>query len=206
MARAIVAVLALAGLCGILGLTWLVRAGVGTQTEPDPLETRVARAVRHYAIPVAERLKENPVPAGPEALASGLAHFADHCASCHANDGSGDTEMGRALYPRAPDMRHPDTQALSDGELFFIIANGVKFTGMPAWGDGLEDDARQTWELVHFIRRLPNLTPADIERMESLNPRGPDEWREQEEIRRFLEGGDPPAPTDAPDASKRGPQ
>ena len=70
----------------------------------------------------------------------GRAHFADHCASCHGNDGRGNTEMGRNLYPKAPDMRQSGTQHLSDGELYWIIENGVRLTGMPAWGDGSGND------------------------------------------------------------------
>ena len=62
-------------------------------------------------------------------IAEGRDHFADHCATCHANDGSGNTEMGRGLYPKAPDMRLPATQNLSDAELFYIIENGVRLTG-----------------------------------------------------------------------------
>jgi hypothetical protein len=54
---------------------------------------------------------------------------------CHANNGSGETEIGRNLYPKAPDMRQTKTQSLSDGELYYIIRNGVPMTGMPAWGD-----------------------------------------------------------------------
>ena len=75
------------------------------------------------------------------------------------NDGSGDTSIGRSLYPPAPDMRAARTQALSDGELFAIIENGIRLTGMPAWGTGTPEGERDSWALVHFIRRMPSLTP-----------------------------------------------
>jgi mono/diheme cytochrome c family protein len=65
-----------------------------------------------------------------------MEHFADHCASCHANDGSGDTELGRNLWPKAPDMRAAPTQRLTDASCFYIIEHGVRFTGMPAWSTG----------------------------------------------------------------------
>ena len=83
------------------------------------------------------------MPNTEEAIAEGRAHFADHCASCHANDGSGDTEMGRGLYPRAPDMRLAATQNLEDHELFYIIENGIRLTGMPAWGTGKNPTRRK---------------------------------------------------------------
>ena len=71
--------------------------------------------------------------ATPEVIAAGMAHYADHCAACHANDGSAETQIGLGMYPRPPDMRQPATQTLTDGELFYIIENGVRLTGMPAW-------------------------------------------------------------------------
>src|SRR5204862_3671862 len=114
----------------------------------------------------------------------------DHCAICHANDGSGKTEMGRNLYPRAPDMRLAATQELTDGELFYIIGNGVRLTGMPGWGDGSEESSRANWHLVAFIRELPRLTPAEKLEMERLNPRSPREWREMQEDEKFLEGSE----------------
>ena len=117
-----------------------------------------------------------------------LAHYADHCATCHANDGSGDTAIGRGLYPRVPDMRSDATQSLTDGELFSIIEHGIRLTGMPGWGNGTPEGERESWGLVHFVRRLPKLTDEDIERMEALNPKSPAQFKEEEEARRFLEG------------------
>src|SRR5262249_28979075 len=118
------------------------------------------------------------------------AHFADHCAVCHGNDGSGNTEMGRGLYPKAPDMRLPATQNLSDGELFYIVENGVRLTGMPGWSTGTKAGEEESWRLVHFIRHLPRLTQSEIEEMEGVNPTSPDEVRKQIEEEKFLQGGD----------------
>ena len=70
-----------------------------------------------------------------EVLADARAHWADHCAVCHANNGSGDTMYGKTMYPRPPDMRQKDTQEMSDGELYYTIKNGVRLSGMPAFGD-----------------------------------------------------------------------
>lgn len=144
--------------------------------------------LRALAIPSAAARRENPVPASADVIAKGLAHFADHCASCHANDGSGTTALGKGLYPRAPDLRLPGTQQLSDGTLFYIIENGVKLTGMPAWGTGTSEGEAASWHLVRFIRHLPALSEAELQHMEALNPRSAEEWRELEEERKFLEG------------------
>lgn len=185
-----VVLLALVGVAAIIGGLVFMRGGIEARAEPGAFETRAARLLRSMAIPRASRNLANPVPASADAVEAGLSHFADHCASCHGNDGRGQTEMGRGLYPKAPDMRQPATQRLSDGELFYIIENGVKLTGMPAWGTGTEEGVAASWNLVHFIRRLPQLTESDLERMEGMNPKGPDEWRQQEEERQFLEGKD----------------
>lgn len=95
-------------------------------------------------------------------------------------------------------MTLDDTQSLSDGELFWIIKNGVRLTGMPAWGKDTPDDDRQTWELVQFVRHLPKLTPEELGEMEGWNPRSPKEVEEELQTKRFLEGGDagPASPTD----------
>ncbi len=125
-----------------------------------------------------------------------MEHFADHCASCHGNDGKGQMEIGGNLYPKAPDMTRSQTQRLSDGELFFIIKNGVRFTGMPAWGSDTPEDDRASWQLVRFIRYLPQLTSEDLEAMSRMNPISPSEMKEREEAEQFLEGSEekPPAP------------
>ncbi|HLV85867.1 MAG TPA: cytochrome c [Candidatus Sulfotelmatobacter sp.] len=116
-------------------------------------------------------------------------HWADHCATCHANNGSGDTEMGRNFYPPAPDMRNAETQSLSDGELYYIIRNGVPLTGMPAWGDpNLGNSDSQTWALVSFIRHLPALTQGEVAAMQKLNPKSATEREEEQEEEEFLNG------------------
>jgi mono/diheme cytochrome c family protein len=175
----------------------VVRRGLSAHAEPSGVEAMVARAMRRWAIPQAVRNRTNPVQPTSEVLDQGLAHYADHCATCHANDGSGDTAIGLGLYPRVPDMRGATTQALTDGELFSIIEHGIRLTGMPGWGNGTPESERESWGLVHFIRRLEKLSSEDIERMESLNPKTSEQWREEEEARRFLAGEDvrPPAPT-----------
>jgi mono/diheme cytochrome c family protein len=172
-----------------IGAVLLLREGISARPEPSRVEARIARTLRSWAIPADAREARNPIPASPRVLGAGLAHFADHCASCHGNDGSGQTALGRNLYPRAPDMRRAPTQELTDGELFYIIENGVRLTGMPAWGG--PGTAEGSWHLVHFIRHLPNLTAEEKAQMEALNPKSPDEWRAIEDDEAFLRGEDP---------------
>lgn len=161
--------------------------GFSTRAKPTALERIMAREARHLAIPRSAREQANPVTPTPELLVEARRHFADHCATCHANDGSGNTEIGRMLYPKAPDMRQRDTQSLSDGELYFIIHNGVRLTGMPAWGSDSGHD-HDSWALVHFIRHLPSLSAGEIEDMKHYNPRSPAEMLEEKEEEEFLNG------------------
>jgi mono/diheme cytochrome c family protein len=170
---------------------YFVTAGVSARSTPGSLETFAAHTVRNIAIRTRVRGLTNPMPRGGAVIAEGRDHFADHCASCHANDGGGNTEMGRGLYPKAPDMRLAATQDLSDAELFYIIENGVRFTGMPGWSTGTPAGEESSWHLVHFIRHLPRLTPDEIETMESMNPKSPAEIRQEIEAEQFLNGADP---------------
>jgi mono/diheme cytochrome c family protein len=175
-----------------VGVVFVMGArGFSARESPSVVERWVARRVRSMAAPGGAKDLANPVPYSPEVLAAARAHWADHCAGCHANNGSGDTEMGKRMYPPAPDMRQADTQQMTDGELFFIIQNGVRMTGMPAWGGGSGHDEEDSWKLVRFIRHLPQITAQEEREMQSLNPKSPDEIQEEQEEKEFLNGEQP---------------
>ena len=191
-ARWLIGLFALVGLATTvlaLGFAW---AGLSARPEPSAVETALARAARQVMIPRSARRMENPFPTSPEVLASARAHWADHCASCHGNDGKGGTAMGRNLYPKAPDMTAAATQELADGELFWIIENGVKLTGMPAWGTPAPDDDAESWELVHFVRHLPAVAASELAEMERWNPVSRAELEVELAAERFLAGEDAP--------------
>ena len=174
---------------------WYVRVhGFSARAEPLAVEKAVAERLRHLSVPAADRDLKNPLPLNDGTLADGRAHFADHCAICHGNDGRGETEMGKGLYPKAPNMREEDTQEMTDGEIFYVIKNGVRFTGMPAWGDPESPtDDESNWKLVHFIRHLPKLTAQEMQEMERLNPKGHEhDDVDEEEVEKFLHGEDVP--------------
>lgn len=181
-----VALLALIVIAG--GVVLMGAHGFSAREQPGALERWIARRARSMALPVAAKAQTYPVVDSPEVLAEARAHWADHCATCHANNGSGDTEMGKHMYPPAPDIREADTQSLSDGELFYIIQNGIRLTGMPAWGSGSHHDIEDSWRLVRFIRHLPKLTAEEEAEMQKLNPKSPDELKEEQEENEFLNG------------------
>jgi mono/diheme cytochrome c family protein len=172
-----------------LWLSGLVGHCCGARQMPSRTEEALGRRLRSWSLPSGARQRQNPVAASPEVLQESARHFADHCASCHGNDGSGNTEIGRNLYPPAPDMRLAATQQLSDGELYYIIRNGVRWTGMPAWGEPGNDNDQDTWKLVLFMRHLPNLTAGEIRDMERFNPRSDADREEEKDEQDFLNGG-----------------
>jgi mono/diheme cytochrome c family protein len=171
----------------IAGAASVLHNGLSARATPSALEAMLAGHVRRLAIPAGARTARNPVAATPANLRDARLHFADHCATCHANDGGGTTMIGRGLYPKPPDLRLPETQELSDGEIFWIIENGVRFTGMPAFGGG-HGPPEDSWKLVLFIRHLPQLAMDERVEMESNNPKGPEDRNEEQEEQDFLRG------------------
>ena len=175
----------------------VIRHGFSARDNPSWLESSVARKTRSMAVPSSAKNMKNPVPKTPENLKEAEEHWADHCAICHANNGSGSTTIGRNLYPKTPDMRKAETQSMADGELYYIIENGIRLSGMPAWGEGGDND-EASWKLVHFIRHLPQLTPEEEKHMESMNPKSPGEKQEEQQEQDFLNGQSEPAKKSKP--------
>ena len=167
--------------------------GFSAQTQPSALEEFAAQSARSLALSGDAKGKQNPVPDSSDVLAEARAHWADHCATCHANDGSGENTMGRQMYPPAPDMRKDRTQRMTDGELFYIIENGIRLSGMPAWGSGTDKGSLDSWKLVHFIRHLPALSADEMKEMEKMNPKSPADLEEERQEEEFLKGKTPSA-------------
>jgi mono/diheme cytochrome c family protein len=152
----------------LLAYSYVVSHGFSGREKPSTVEAAIARRLRGLATAPSVKRLTNPLAPTPLLIAEGRDHFADHCAICHGNDGKGHTMISEGLYPPAPDLRATETQALSDGELLYIIKNGIRFTGMPGWG-GTDDE---NWKLVLFIRHLPELTEEELRLMREVNGEG----------------------------------
>jgi mono/diheme cytochrome c family protein len=149
-----------------VALFFYVRSrGFSARERPNALEMYLARQLRYLATTPESRNLKNPLQPTELGIAEARDHFADHCAVCHANDGSGRTLVGKNMYPPAPDMRSEETQRLTDGEIFSIIQNGIRFTGMPGFGG--EDE--ENWKLVLFIRHVPKLSTIELQLMQEIN-------------------------------------
>jgi mono/diheme cytochrome c family protein len=183
----ILLILVVAAGLGIAAAAAILHDGLSARATPTQLEAMIARNARHLAIPSKARAEQNPLSGSAENLRDARLHFADHCAICHGNDGSGNSMIGQGLYPKPPDLHLPETQGLSDGELFWIIENGVRFTGMPAFGSH-HSSQEDSWKLVLFIRHLAQLTAEERLEMEHYNPKGPGDRDEEQEEEDFLRG------------------
>ena len=93
----------------------IIRKGFSAREKPSVMEAMVARTVRVLSVPNVIKSMKNSQPSTAQNIREGMEHFADHCSICHANNGSGDTEFGRNMYPKPPDLRMQETQAMSDG-------------------------------------------------------------------------------------------
>jgi mono/diheme cytochrome c family protein len=118
---------------------------------------------------VAARAREIIVPKDlteANRISRGAGQYAEMCSACHLEPGGERTEISRGLYPRAPDLRRKTD--LTPAEEFWIVKHGVKMTGMPAWGVTHDDEL--LWDVVAFLRRLPELTPEQYETMVKTAP------------------------------------
>jgi mono/diheme cytochrome c family protein len=132
--------------------------GCTANKQPSRAETALANAAKDVVIPLEAENKQNPLPESDEVVNQGRQLFLESCAICHGADGHGAPYLGRSMYPPAMDMTSPHVQHWSDAELFWIIQNGVRLTGMPSWQSAIS--ATDTWKLARFIHDLPRLDAA----------------------------------------------
>jgi len=152
-------------------LLYIRGQGFSAREQPSWMERVMAQNARKVATPADAKTLKNPRQQQNESIiAEADEHFVEHCTMCHGIDGRGDTIIGNNLYPKVPDMTQPQTQELTDGELYYIIYNGIRLTGMPAWGS--EDKPEAIWDLVALIRRLPKLAPEESKRLQMAASEG----------------------------------
>jgi mono/diheme cytochrome c family protein len=122
--------------------------------EPGRAETRLANLSKRYFIYRASRHGIPPRPLDTKAsIERGGSHYGLDCGICHADDGRAQRAPGQWMYPRASNLTSKQVQSYSDQELYWIIQNGIRFTGMPAFGDVETPD--HVWDLVNYVRTLP---------------------------------------------------
>ena len=130
---------------------------------PGRLEERLATFALNRSIARHAPKEANPLARSPAAVAAGLALFGTHCVDCHGAPGIDPTEAGASLNPPAPGLTLARVQARPDGELQWIVSNGIRMTGMPAFGASRSEE--EVWQLVAALRRLPQLSPEERQRL-----------------------------------------
>ena len=135
----------------VLSYAFLRSGGLSARNKPSNFEYGIANFALGLSIPSEVKRLRNPLGSDPQTLAEARKQYKDHCAVCHAEDGGGNTTLSAGLSPEVPDLRAQHIQKLTDGEMFYVIKHGVRFTGMPAWDLG--DD--HSWGLVKLLRQLP---------------------------------------------------
>ena len=111
-------------------------------------------------------------------VASGAGQYAEMCSSCHLAPGMKRTEISRGLYPRAPELRRGG--GLTPAEEFWVVKHGLKMTGMPAWGVTHSDEV--LWDVVAFLRKLPELTPDQYQALVKSVPKTHEQMMQEGEM------------------------
>jgi mono/diheme cytochrome c family protein len=137
----------------------VANGGLSATAQPGRIERAVAGRLLRLSIPTDASTLKNPFANDAQTWHEAEHHYGDHCATCHGADGRGHTDLGEYMYPKAPDLASAAVQRQSDGALFYIIQNGVRWTGMPGWKS--EHTPEETWKLVSFIRHMPQISPIE---------------------------------------------
>jgi mono/diheme cytochrome c family protein len=145
-------------------LTGLIVAGylasgsydVSAAKRPSKMEARLAAFALNKSVAKRAPKEKNPVPGSAQIWAATLPEYRENCVTCHGAPGVDASEIGEGLNPPPPDLTLPRVQARPDGELFWIVSNGIRTTGMPAFGPTHKPE--EIWKLVALLRHLPELS------------------------------------------------
>ena len=143
-------------MAAMIGLVlWTGAYNVAATNPPSKMETKLAEFALDRAIGRRAPVKTNPF-SKPEDVRAGLVHYKSNCVVCHGAPGVDESELAQGLNPPAPDLTVPDMQKMRDGELFWVVSNGIRSTGMPAFSPTHKED--EIWKIVAFVRHLPEIT------------------------------------------------
>jgi len=142
---------------------------IAASDPPGRFEEALARLALNRSIARRAPLARNPVEPTVEVLGAGLSHYRENCLGCHGAPGVDAAEYGQGLNPAAPDLTLVRVQKRSDGQLYWIVANGLRMTGMPAFSPTHKPE--EIWKIVAFLRHLPELTPAEEQELKDVMER-----------------------------------
>jgi cytochrome c len=158
------AVVALVGVIAVVtGGLVLWSHGFDSRAEPSSLEESFAMKLHDSSIPERYEKMKNPLATQVDLIEAG-GHYEEHCAACHGDNGKGEPKFEGLMYPRPSNLLSDDTQEMTDGELYFVIKEGIRWSGMPAFGKPGDND-EHAWKIVAYVRHLPKLTTAEEQRV-----------------------------------------
>lgn len=132
---------------------WLVPRGIGAVGGPGPLETSVASKVRGWYISrAAKRIPTSTIANNAASISQGEALYGMACAFCHGQDGRKSSPIGKSMHPRVPSLISPAVKGLSDKEVFWVIKNGIRLSGMPGFANVESDE--EIWQITYYVRSL----------------------------------------------------
>lgn len=144
----------------LAGGAWFVfqHMSISALAQPSRIERFLAAQAKHRLV---ARAAQSPLPAEtpntPDNAEDGHTNYGSLCAGCHGYDGRTPTRLGNSVYPHAPSLAASGPQNYSDPELFVVIHDGIRLSAMPGFGN--TQSAEQIWNLVHYVRTLPNAAP-----------------------------------------------
>ena len=150
------------GLIGAAGFVWFGVYDVSATHPHWPVSYWLMETVRERSVQARAAGITPPQGMTSEANVNvGTEHFAAHCAVCHGAPGVPRGEIADGLYPRPADLRN-SVKRYTPGELFWIVKNGIKMSGMPSWSDHSDDEL---WATVAFLEKLPTMNEEDYRRL-----------------------------------------
>jgi len=162
MRNFIAGILTTAGIAGLIGASvWIAvlpRLDWGADQKPPPIETVLAHNLIGRWVRRNARTGTNPFLPTSENLRAARPEYQEHCAACHALDGSGQNQFEADFYPPIARLTGA-VQKLSDAEIYFIVVKGIRDTAMPAFGQHHSDD--DIWRCVLWVRHLAHPTPEE---------------------------------------------
>ncbi len=152
--RASLTAIAIVLLLILLGVAYgLMHADISALPRPGRLETSAMTKARDWLIRRAARtVARPPIDDNADAVSKGKALYGMECDSCHGQDGRHPSPIGHSMYPRVPDLGSPPVERLSSQQLFWVVKNGIRLSGMPGFARINSD--KENWELVYFVRSL----------------------------------------------------
>jgi mono/diheme cytochrome c family protein len=152
----------------LLALLVFLLSACTAHEKPSTVETALANVAKDILIPIETEKLKNPLSSNQEVVSQGRQIYLQSCAICHGTDGHGQTTLGQGMYPPAMDLTSPHVQHWTDSQMFWIIQNGVRLTGMASWKGAISPE--DTWKLVIFIHHLPDLDSAEAKNAKTQGP------------------------------------